>query len=30
MTKINFDDIKNIVGTAAKESVAEVAAELEN
>lgn len=30
MAKINFDDIKNVVGTAAKESVAEVAAELEN
>lgn len=30
MAKFNFDDIKNVVGTAAKESVAEVAAEIEN
>lgn len=30
MAKIKFDDIKNVVGTAAKESVAEVAAEIEN
>ena len=30
MAKINFDDIKNVVGTAAKESVAEVAAEVES
>lgn len=30
MAKFNFDDIKNVVGIAAKESVAEVAAEVES